>query len=509
MVTAVTVTVYLQIIWLYPLFFVPLPSDMTREEIKKMVDDERAEQLTARLCRHWEVATQRLKGLIKELESDMDTCVEAEVYAALMRMQSSVTALMELNQMPCFYLFSEYLDRVRLTVSDTGIRQSVITLLDREMDNERVEPKTPFFDMVKESMTKHFELSTKEQKALQQKVIPSEQLFSLIAPYLKQEDMMMAFAILQELKTGEGEMTPDEMAATLTKMRQTMDDLTTTAGENLLIMLLWLMILMLLPSLYLSLMQKKREDSKQMAQLFNKVLMRVRESTEWWNYWNDYRQTLKVVNGDITLKEVMEAEASKERAELGKVRGGLFAKWTTDREAFDAYFLEPRLSDDELRHFIIHLTALYEIAREQNPGSKMGKEQIVRNDTQQVGDAVLQAAMKLQELTDQSWQDHYEPMWQELINNEKVLAKLKVTRKSPHNDQFTARFFCHLVGGMKKSAVFGSHSDHDLAKKLVAKNSVDTFRKNIQEGMDKESKELQNIFYSIYQKHNALAHPNR
>ena len=39
---------------------------MTTEEIKKIVDDERAEQLTALLCRHWEVATQRVDTLALE-----------------------------------------------------------------------------------------------------------------------------------------------------------------------------------------------------------------------------------------------------------------------------------------------------------------------------------------------------------------------------------------------------------------------------------------------------------
>ena len=48
---------------------------MTTEEIKRIIDDERAEQLTAQLCRHWEVATKRLEGLVQELNDGMDTCV--------------------------------------------------------------------------------------------------------------------------------------------------------------------------------------------------------------------------------------------------------------------------------------------------------------------------------------------------------------------------------------------------------------------------------------------------
>ena len=44
---------------------------MTNEEIKKIVDDERVEQLTAQTCHHWNVATQRLDELTKELDAQV------------------------------------------------------------------------------------------------------------------------------------------------------------------------------------------------------------------------------------------------------------------------------------------------------------------------------------------------------------------------------------------------------------------------------------------------------
>ena len=95
---------------------------MTTEEIKKIVDDERAEQLTVQLCRHWDVATQRLECLAQELTDHIDTCVEAEIYAVLMRMQKTMMALIELNKIPTTFLFSEYLDRINQTVSNNSIR---------------------------------------------------------------------------------------------------------------------------------------------------------------------------------------------------------------------------------------------------------------------------------------------------------------------------------------------------------------------------------------------------
>ena len=235
----------------------------------------------------------------------------------------------------------------------------------------------------------------------------------------------------------------------------------------------------------------------------------MRESNEWWDYWNDRRETLKVVSDDNSWRDIMIAERTKERTELGQVPSGLFAKYTTDYETFEEEFLDAHLSDDALRHFIFHLAALAEIAREINPTTKFGDEQLVNNELQLVGEAVLSAASKLHNLLDDAWLPHYDAMWKALIENKTIFARLKVTRTSPHNKQFTARFFCHLVGEMKKSAVFGASSDGDLAEMLTAKRYKGTYRKNIQEGMDKENIKTQKAFYTIYQKYNDLAHPKK
>ena len=480
---------------------------MTIEEIKRMVDDERAEQLTAQLCRHWEVATQRLEGLVLELEAGIDTCVEAEVYAALMRMQNSVMALMELNKLPCFYLFSSYIDRIAKTVSNNDMRQSVMTLAGRLLSEQPVGQQESFFDMIAQSLAQQVALPKEKQEAIQQKAAPMQHIVALCAQHLPPEDLMMVLSAIQNINSEDD---GQEVTAThLKTMRQAMDSLSEKMGEGLQMMIIWLILLMLLPSLMVSLMQENRTNSKAMAQLFDKVLVRVRESTAWFNYWKEQRETLRVVNDSCSWRDIMTAERSKERAELGKVPGGLFAKWTTDRKAFDEDFLDARLSDEALRSFIFHLATLSEIARELDPTTKFGDEQLVNNDLQRVGEAVLEAAHKLHDLTDAAWFPHYDAMWQELTQNEDIFARLKVTRNSPHNNLFTVRFFCHLVGEMKKHLVFGAHSDNNLAEKLTEKRFVNTFRKNIQEGMGDESADLQNIFDTIYQKYNALAHPKQ
>ena len=479
---------------------------MTTEEIKKIVDDERAEQLTAQLCRHWEVAAQRLEGLVQELATGMDTCVEAELYAALMRMQSSVMALMELNKMPCTFLFSEYLDRVCKVMENDSITLSAAALLDL-IPAEKPARQGTFFDHVTEWLTQYYALPTTQQDGIRQLSAPLENILPFFYSLLPAEELIQWGQDIQK-------MTPidesrEESVNSLEEMRQSLDDLSKKMGENLSTMLMGLLVLTQLPKLIIGLMQKSRTDGKAMAQLFNKVLARVRDSTAWWNYWKDYRNTLHVVYDGQSKKEIMKAEQGKERTELGKVPGGLFAKWATDKEAFEADFLEAGLSDDDLRSFIFHLTALSEIARELNPTAKYGEEQLVHNETQQVGNAVLEAALKLQDLTDKAWFPHYEKMWQELIQNEEIFARLKVTHHSPHNKLFTARFFCHLVGEMKKRAVFCAHSDNDLAEKLTEKRSVGTFRKNIQEGMGEEAKSLQKNFDTIYQEYKTLAHPKK
>lgn len=477
---------------------------MNTETIKRIVDDERAEQLTARLCRHWEVATDRLKGLVQELNDGMDTCVEAEIYAAVMRMQSTMTALMELNNMPCTFLFSEYLERVKKTVSNERIRQSAMRLMELLLDEKQSQSQASFFDLVIKSMAQHAALSPEKQETIQQKVSLTEQFFAICAKHLKPDDLMMLASVIQNLKTEDDNQ--EEISRRVSDMRQRMDDLNRLMSDNLQMMLIWLLILMMLPSMMVNMLQQRRTDNQTMAKLFNKVLMRVRKSSAWNGYWEEHRQTLRVVSDDSSWKDIMTAERSKEREELGKVAGSLFAKWTTDREAFEAAFLEASLSDDALRSFIFHLAALSEIARELDPTTKFGEEQLVLNDDQRVGDAVLEAASKLNNLVADAWFPHYEAMWQEMINDQDIFARLKVTRKSPHNHLFTTIFFCHLVGEMKKSAVFKECSDMDLAEKLTNKSHTGTYRKNIQEGMKDETQKLQKILSHILQKYNKLAH---
>ena len=480
---------------------------MTTEDIKRIIDDDRVEQLTAQLCRHWEVATERLEGLAKELEDSMDTCAEAEIYAALMRMESAVMALMELNKLPCTYLFTAYLERIAKTVSNEDIRGSVVKLIELLFSKKSAQPQASFFDMVNQLMAQHFALSPEKQASIQQKVMPMQHIFAICAQHLNPNDLMMLASIIQELNTEGNAMDHEETIQHLKHMRQAMDTLATQMNENLQMMMIWLGILTLLPSLMVSLMQQSQRNSQSMANLFNKVLVRVRESNPWWNYWKEHRETLRVVSDSCSWKDIMTAERTKERTELGLVPGGLFAKWTTDREAFETDFLDAHLGDDEVRRFIFHLAALSEIARELDPTTKFGDEQLVNNDLQRVGEAVLATANKLSDLVDQHWYPHYEAMWKELIENEIIFNHLKVTRKSPHNNLFTARFFCHLVGELKKSAVFGGHSDRDLAEKLTEKQYVDTFRKNIQEGMSDENTKIKENFKTIYQKYNNLAHP--
>jgi hypothetical protein len=379
-------------------------------------------------------------------------------------------------------------------------------LLGRTSDNKQA---APFFDLVIQTMAQHVALPTEQQEAIQQIASPAQYIFSVCAQHLKPEDLMMVAQVIQNINTEDDAKDQEEIISRIQDMRQAMETLDSQMSESLQMMLVALLILALLPALTVRLMQQRQTNSLAMAQLFNKVLVQVRESNTWWEYWKERRETLRVVSDSSSWKDIMTAERTKERTELGQVPGGLFAKWTTDRKAFDEAFLDAHLDDDGLRHFIFHLATLSEIARELNPTTKFGDEQLVLDDLQRVGDAVLEAANKLSDLVAKTWQNQYDAMWQELIKDETIFAHLKVTRKSPHNNLFTARFFCHLVGEMKKSAVFGAHSDGDLAEKLTEKQYVGTFRKNIQEGMGEEKENVQKIFNSICQKYKQLTYAGR
>ena len=192
---------------------------MNAETIKRIVDDERVERLTAQLCRHWDVATERLEELVQDQNEGMDTCAEAEIYAALMRMQSAIMALMELNKLPCTYLFTAYLERIAKTVSNEDIRGSVVKLIEQLFSKKSAQPQTSFFDMVNQSMAQHFALSPEHQATIQQKVMPMQQIFAICAQHLKSTDLMMFASIIQELNTEGNAMDHEETIQHLKKMR--------------------------------------------------------------------------------------------------------------------------------------------------------------------------------------------------------------------------------------------------------------------------------------------------
>ena len=53
---------------------------MNTETIKRIVDDERVERLTAQLCRHWDVATERLEELVQDLDGTEQAALYLPVY---------------------------------------------------------------------------------------------------------------------------------------------------------------------------------------------------------------------------------------------------------------------------------------------------------------------------------------------------------------------------------------------------------------------------------------------
>ena len=264
---------------------------MTTEEIKKITDDERAEQLTALLCHHWEVANQRLETLAQEIASDMDICMEAEIYAAIMRMQRAVMALMELNKIPTAFLFSEYLERINETVSKSSIQQSVMMLflqLQQLDETPANEPKASFFEQVNQMIAQHEALPREKQEAIQQKFSSMDYIFSICARYMDSDNLMKIIPIIQEIKEEGNTDNNEEITSQIQNMRQTMETLDSQMNESLLAMMIELLILASLPGILVKMLQNSRGNSQTMAQLFNKVLVQVRESNRWWEYWKEH-----------------------------------------------------------------------------------------------------------------------------------------------------------------------------------------------------------------------------
>ena len=227
---------------------------MTNEEIKRIIADKQTEQLTTLFCHHWNIATRRLEELTKELDAKIETCVEADIYAAVMRMQSAVMALVELNKRPSAYLFSGDLDRIEKVVSGSSIRSSIMNLFTMLQDeNLAVAKKGDFADFIIQSLAQHFALPQEEQKAIEQQVSPMQHIVTVCAQYMNPNDLMMILQVFQNMNTDDD--SDQEAADYMQTVRKMMDELSAKMGENLTTMMVCLMLLMLLPELIVSLIK--------------------------------------------------------------------------------------------------------------------------------------------------------------------------------------------------------------------------------------------------------------
>ena len=269
---------------------------LTNEEIKRIIADEQTEQLTALFCHHWDVATRRLEELTQELDAQVETCVEADIYAVVMRMQRAVMALAELNQMPCAYLFSEYTDRIGSAIARSSIRSSIMTIISLLQDERPTTKKGDFLDYTIKQMTQNPSVAKEQQDAINQKVAPMQLLLSICSQNMDPSDLMMFVNVLQELST---EDTAKDKAVSIDfvqAIRQMTDELSAKMSASLQKMAIWLLILVLFPDLILKIIKLGQGNSKAMATLFNKVLVRVRKSNSWYDYWKNRRDTLRVVS---------------------------------------------------------------------------------------------------------------------------------------------------------------------------------------------------------------------
>ena len=478
---------------------------MTTEEIRNIIADEQVSRLTQQFCHHWQVAGERMACLTKELVEGIDTNVEAELYAILMRLQRTFVALMELNKKPFAYLFADSLERIEATLDDTPIRSAVMTLLRAAGAQETTQvQKGSFFDIIGNSLAQ-LSSPSDQQIVMENREASIAHLIGFIVKYLQPQELMSLIPIIQQMQEDDGTDDKEATEAQMEEMHTAFDEIASRMNSSRLQMGIMLLLTAIIPEVLVEQMKTWRADSIRMAPLVNKVLAQVRSSKTWEHYWEGRRQTLRVVSDNTSWNETLRTELSKEKELLGKVPEGLFAKWATDTTAFTEDFLKAGLDDDGMRNFVFHLACVQELGRELSPLAKNDKEEILRDDRQTIGDAVLDAASKLDDLVEKKWISYYYDMWRELIQNDHIFVRLKVTRKSPHNNLFTARFFCHLVGEMKKSAIFGSHADADLAKKLVKGDAVGTFRKNIQEGFSENEDDARKSFASILLKYKKLA----
>lgn len=430
------------------------------EEMLSLTTDHEVEQTLRLLDYNWEVAACRLEQITKERKEGLFDDSGVEAMAVFCRMERVGTMLLALKDRPQALLLNGLRQQLAKMNNDHRMDAEVADMIS-PVQGKTMRIETP---TVWKRIQEIYETMGRKEKsdgALVRKLFKDRYI-----PNMDDDESMGWMEALVKPSSDDEEKLESqrEVLNLMVYLGENIDKVATHSKQQ---MAMGLMLIQQTIIMMSELMDIRNMADEHVDALFEEAKRELMESEAWRTYWRNHLGHLSLM-GDNQLAEQLKADAEEVEQQLLDLHGYLYNKWDESAEAFGRALKESDMSDEEMLNLLFLLAKKEMLEQEGN---------VPNNRLQSMRTNVKELADKVGILCSDKYINHYEQIWEDIVQNPILGAQLSEFRNGKHNNGFNMQCFCHIVGWlMREKQFFDTNSPAELGKKLGDRYSQETFR---------------------------------
>ena len=433
-------------------------TDRKEQTILELVRDKNALHLLECMRHNWDVAASRMEQITKEREDGLYDDNGVEVMAVFNRVERVGTMLFALKDRPQALLLKGFREFLQSVKDDHRMDRELAVMLSPKASELKIDAPT-FWERVK-AVYLASDIRNSEHEAVVRKLLQTHYM-----PHMDDEQNLSWMKVLTEpAKNDEALKTEQqELIDTMAYLGANIGKVATCSKQQ---MAVGLMLIHQTATLMADFCDIRQMDGEAVDGIFESAKKELLESEAWKEYWTEHLRHLSM-RGE--LAEQLKKDQEEVETWLIDVHDYLYNKWNEGPDAFGQALKRQDMSDEELLLLLFFLAKKDAIALEV-------EEPDVRRQKMEIN--ALEAAMKLENLAEDRYFDHYETIWKQILASEPIATLLMDFNSSKYNKGFNMLCLCKIIAHLHRQYHFyGSHTPEDMGKLLgdrYVKNSYDT-----------------------------------
>lgn len=430
------------------------------EEMISLTTDHETVNMLQQLEYNWEVASSRMEQIAKEREQGLFDDSGVEVMAVFNRLERVGTLIFALKDRPQAVLLRGFRELLAKMNADRRMDAEVAAMISPAIVKDmRIDAPT-IWKRIQE-IYENLAESVESDSSMVRSIFKDRYLPNM--DYEESLGWMMQF--VKPVPEDEEKLEAQKEAIeSLVFLGENIGKVAANTKQQ---MALGIIMIQQAVSIIGKAIDMRQMDNEIVDAIFEEAKHELMKSDDWRKYWRDHVGHLSLM-GNEQLSERLKADAEEVEQQLLDLHGYLYNKWDESEDAFGQALKESDMSDEEMLRLLFLLAKKEMLEKEGKlPDNRLP---IMRKN-------VCELAEKVGTLCSDKYIDHYEKIWEDIVQNPIIGAQLAQFRNSGHNQGFNMQCFCHIIGWlMRAKQFFDTDSPTELGNKLGDKYNKETLK---------------------------------